>query len=140
MRSIVVANLVTCVAHGAFAQSAAAPAFEVASVKPSKAEEGRFHWTSKNDNLDVPNLPLRTVILAAYEIKDYQLTGPDWLASVRFDIAAKAPSLTKDDEMPARMQALLADRFHLTVRRETKPMAAYALVVAKGGQKIHRVE
>lgn len=127
-------------ALGAFAQSATAPVFEVASIKPSKAEEGHSSWTSRHGNLDMHNMSLRAIILAAYDIKDYQLTGPDWLEKERFDIVAKAPSVTEDGAMPRLMQGLLADRFHLAVHRETKPVPAYALVIAKGGLKIHEVE
>lgn len=141
MRTICVLGMIVFAACGAFGQSPAAPsAFEVASVKPSKAEEGHSSWTSRLGNLDMHNVTLRTVILAAYEIKGYQLVGPDWLDTERFDIAAKASSVTQDDQLPPLMQALLAERFHLAVHRETKSMPAYALVVAKNGLKIHAAE
>lgn len=142
MRTITSAlSLIVCAASGGFGQSPAAPpAFDVASVKPSRAEEGHSSWTSRLGNLDMHIVTLRAVILAAYEIKGYQLMGPDWLEKERFDIVAKAPFVTQDDQLPALVQALLAERFHLAVHREAKSMPAYALVVAKNGLKIHAVE
>ncbi|HEY2017295.1 MAG TPA: TIGR03435 family protein [Bryobacteraceae bacterium] len=134
-------TLVVGAAYGGFGQTpAASPVFEVASIKPSHAEEGHSHWRSKLGNLEMENVTLRECILAAYEVKDYQLSGPDWLAKERFDIVAKAPSVTSNKQFPAAMQTLLAERFHLAVHRETKPTPAYALVVAKGGIKMHQVE
>jgi uncharacterized protein (TIGR03435 family) len=35
------------------------------------------------------------------------------------------------------LQALLADRFKLTLHRETKPLGVYVLVIAKNGPKLH---
>lgn len=120
--------------------SGQSPAFEVASIKPSSSEEGHSHWRSGEGKLNMSNVSLREIILAAYKIKSHQLVGPDWLEKERFDIVAKAPSRMKDEELPAMMRALLAERFHLAVHRDKKQMAAYALVVAKGGLKIHPVE
>jgi uncharacterized protein (TIGR03435 family) len=90
----------------------------------------------------------------AYDIRDYQLSGgPAWTASQRYDILAKnlkndselgtAPKTTATeggnsvtDSIRLRLQALLADRFHLRLRREMKEMSAYALVVGKNGLKL----
>jgi len=116
------------------------PAFEVASIKPSNAEEGHSHWRSGEGKLNMSNVSLRAIIAAAYEIKDYQLVGPEWLEKERFDIVAKTPAGANDEQFPAMMRALLAERFHLATHRDKKSMAAYALVVAKGGLKIHPVE
>jgi uncharacterized protein (TIGR03435 family) len=38
------------------------------------------------------------------------------------------------------LQALLAERFKLVIRRETKHQSVYALVVAKGGPKLNESE
>ena len=38
------------------------------------------------------------------------------------------------------LQTLLADRFKLKIRRETKEMPVYALVVAKGGPKLQKAD
>jgi uncharacterized protein (TIGR03435 family) len=126
--------VLVCLLLGSLAQ------FEVASIKPSSAEEGHSSWNSRHGNLDMRNMSLKAIILAAYGIKDYQYSGPDWLEKERFDISAKAPGIVEDDQMLLAMQALLVERFHLAVHRESKPTAAYVLVVAKGGPKLHEVK
>ena len=75
--------------------------------------------------------------MRAYDIQDFQLEGPDWMANVRFDIAAKYPPVdSTKDQRTLMLQSLLAERFHLVVHRQTKEMPAYALVVAKNGPKL----
>jgi uncharacterized protein (TIGR03435 family) len=81
-------------------------------------------------------MPLRWYIHYAYTVKEAQVTGPDWLASERFDVVAKLPAGSTPDQIPAMLQALLADRFKLTLHKEAKESSVYALVVAKGGAKV----
>jgi uncharacterized protein (TIGR03435 family) len=72
------------------------------------------------------------------------LDGPPWLGSTRFDVQATADinqvkGLTdqQDHDLKRRMvQALLADRFHLKLHRETRAMPAYDLILVKGGAKL----
>jgi uncharacterized protein (TIGR03435 family) len=54
----------------------------------------------------------------------------------RFDILAKMPEGASKEKVPEMLQALLADRFKMTVHRETKELPAYALVVGKNGSKL----
>jgi uncharacterized protein (TIGR03435 family) len=124
-----------CASCCIFSQTAP-PAFEAASIKlnttgstsgGSKGSEGQVVFT---------NVPLRRLILRAYGIQDFELVGPDWMANVRFDIAAKYPADSTSEQRPLMLQNLLAERFHLAVHRTTKEMPAYALVVAKNGPKL----
>ena len=73
--------------------------------------------------------------------------GPSWVRTERFEIQAVLPdgapaySLTQflNGETPrleAMLRTMLAERFKLTVRRETKDVPLYALVVAKGRAKV----
>jgi len=80
------------------------------------------------------------VIRWAYSVKDYQVTGPDWLATQRYDIAAKAEASLSDKQLMAMLQALLAERFKLAIHRETKERTVYELVIGKNGPKLHEVE
>ena len=125
----------------AFAQTpAAAPAFEVASIKPAVPPNpadvmaGKLHVGMKTDGarVDIGFLSLADLIRIAYSIKPYQLTGPDWMSGPRFDIVAKMPEGSSQDQVPAMLQALLAERFKLAVHRDSKEHSVYALVVAKG--------
>jgi uncharacterized protein (TIGR03435 family) len=81
-------------------------------------------------------MALRELIATAYKVKGYQITGPDWLTSQRFDIVAKLPDGASKDDVPQMLQALLEERFKMTVHRETKENPVLALVVGKGGPKL----
>ena len=77
------------------------------------------------------------MIELAYGVRDYQLDGPDWLNSVRFDIAAKPPPGYQHAQLQPLLRNLLADRFKLIVRHDSKQVSGYALVIAKSGAKLH---
>jgi uncharacterized protein (TIGR03435 family) len=127
--------------YGAYGQTAPAPpAFEVASVRPNKSSDGSSTFNTSNGSVHSTNCSLRDFIRWAFNVKDYQIAGPDWLSSQRFDIVAKAPSPDTDDQLMAMLQELLAERFKLAIHRETKEGAAYALVVGKNGLKLKEVE
>jgi uncharacterized protein (TIGR03435 family) len=85
------------------------------------------------------NATMKQLIQLAYKeiVSDEYLTrGPDWLDSDRFDLVAKAPPNTSADTERVMIQPVLAQRFHLSIHREQKAMAAYALVAGKRGPKL----
>src|SRR5580658_3794941 len=59
--------------------------------------------------------------------------GPAWLEMKQFDLIAKVPEHTKHAETREMLRELLAERFHLVVHKDTKPMPAYA-ITAPGKQ------
>jgi len=126
----------------AFSQTAPArPEFEVASVKPSVEADTPMGNINRGLHIDgamvsFNGMPLRWYIHYAYTVKETQVTGPDWLASARFDIVAKLPAGAKREQIPDMLQALLADRFKLTLHKESKESSVYALVVTKAGAKM----
>ena len=73
----------------------------------------------------------------AYDVKNYQLIGPDWTVFDHFDITAKLPAGTGQDQVRAMLQNLLLDRFHMTIYREKRDLSVYALTVGKGGLKLN---
>jgi uncharacterized protein (TIGR03435 family) len=115
----------------------ARPAFEVASIKANKSgakaainiTPGRFTCTS---------LPLRYIIKNAYRIlQDVNLQGgPEWVNSESFDIVANTDQAATKDQMWVMLQSLLAERFKLVLRHETRQMPVYMLVAAKSGPKL----
>jgi uncharacterized protein (TIGR03435 family) len=123
---------------------AAAPAFEVASVKPSPPLDvnaimsGKMHVGMKTDaaRVDIGFMSLADLIRIAYRVKPYQISGPDWMGAQRFDIQAKMPDGASTDQVPEMLQALLADRFKLVLHRDTTEHPVYALIVGKGGSKL----
>ena len=86
------------------------------------------------------NVTLKSAIRWAYHVMDYQVKGPDWINFERFDITAKAAGPAPDDQLRLMLQPLLAERFKLTLHKETKELPAYLLLPAKGGVKFHESE
>jgi uncharacterized protein (TIGR03435 family) len=85
-------------------------------------------------------LSLADLVRTAYRMKPYQVTGPEWMSSVRFDIMAKLPEGASKDKVPEMLQTLLADRFKMVSHREDKEHPAYALLVGKGGPKLKEAD
>jgi uncharacterized protein (TIGR03435 family) len=115
------------------------PEFEVASIKPSPAQISNTAAVGVHVDgaqLRCNYLALKDYIGVAYKVKPTQITGPDWVSTDRFDIAAKIPDGVKRDQVPEMLQALLEDRFQLKFHRETKDFPVYGLVAVKGGLKI----
>jgi len=134
------------IASVAFAQTPAAPlAFDVASVKlgtvdSAKILAGQQHIGLKveGNRVDIGISSLSELIGMAYKVKYYQVQGPDWLSPTgqRFDILAKMPEGATKDQAPEMLQALLAERFKLTLHRTSKETQVYALVIGKNGLKM----
>jgi uncharacterized protein (TIGR03435 family) len=124
-----------------FAAGAAAqkPAFEVATIKPSK-ESVKFEHDGKTtfsgDTLVMQDVSVNTCIKLAYHVQDRQIAGPDWLTSDHFDVTAKSDSPVDEDTMKQMLQTLLADRFALRFHREPREMKAIILTAASGGAKL----
>jgi uncharacterized protein (TIGR03435 family) len=81
-------------------------------------------------------MTLKQVIATAYKVKEYQVSGPAWLATERFDIVARMPEGSGKDDAPAMLRSLLEERFKLGTHMETQEHPVYALVVGKGGAKL----
>jgi uncharacterized protein (TIGR03435 family) len=86
------------------------------------------------------NQTLKRLVERAYNVKPFQVTGPEWMENVRFDITAKYPENSRNEDRPAMLRTLLEDRFKLAAHSETKQLPGYELVVAKSGLKIKPVE
>jgi uncharacterized protein (TIGR03435 family) len=114
-----------------------AQTFEVASVKPNATGSGHSDIDVDGNLLRMNNVTLRACITWAYRTTDSQVSGPEWLTSERFDIVAKSESGKPQPEM---LKAVLEERFKLEVHRETKELTEYALVLAKNGPKLKKVE
>lgn len=92
--------------------------------------------TSDPGRISYSNSMLRRVLLLAYDVKNYQLMGPEWLDTLRFDITATVPEGATKEQFQAMLRDLLATRFKMTVHWESKELPIYALLVAKNGPKI----
>ncbi len=113
----------------------AGASFEVASIRPNVSGEGGSYSSTQSGRFIGRNLTLRDLIEHAYGVMEWQISGPTWILSDRFDVTAKPPAGTSGDQFEAMMQNLLAERFKLQIHREQRERAVYALVVAKTGLK-----
>ena len=106
--------------------------FDVASVKLNTSGNGRASQMQRPDGFTATNQTLRTLISIAYDVPLFRLSGgPDWTASERFDVAAKADHRITTDERRQMLRTLLEDRFMLKIRHETHEARIYALRLAR---------
>jgi uncharacterized protein (TIGR03435 family) len=124
------------------------PVFEVATIKPAApSPDGHTHINyPQGDNFSAINITLLSLMQWTYNMPEKQiLNGPSWLSSNRFDIQAKADPTDQTKHLTSEqnhdikrhmVQNLFADRFHLKLHQETRPMPAYDLVLAKGGSRL----
>jgi bla regulator protein blaR1 len=114
------------------------PQFEVASIKPAAPDQrGMFIRDSPGGRLNISNMPLKEMVIIAWRIQPFQLSGgPAWIESARYDISAKPDHSPKEGEVSLMLQSLLADRFQLKIHHETKELPIYGLIVANKDGKL----
>jgi uncharacterized protein (TIGR03435 family) len=126
----------------AFAQEQPRLSFEVASVKPSRPDGQLLMRLEPGGRYIMNNLTLKLLIANAYAVPEPRISGgPGWRDSDRFDIEARVgiaipPWPDSMQQLSQMLQSMLADRFKLTVHRETREEPVYELVAAKGGAKL----
>lgn len=151
MKPIVLSGLLLSIPLLALGQPAAAPSFEVASVKLHTFPPGTFGF-GPGPGGDAANIRIigngvtigqstfTRLVMAAYDVKDFQIAGvPAILGRDQFyDIAAKVEGEDTPvlERVRLMLQTLLADRFQLRLHRETKELSVYDLVVGKNGPKL----
>jgi uncharacterized protein (TIGR03435 family) len=119
-----------------------APVFEVASVKfATTGQYGVDFRVYPGGRLSVRDMGLGQIILRAFQIKRYQLSGgPVWLwdygLEACYDIEAKAAADASREQVMAMLRTLLAERFRLKTHREAHEGTVYSLEVGKGGPKL----
>jgi uncharacterized protein (TIGR03435 family) len=119
------------------------PSFEAASVKPAPPPAGRamlIHMGGDPGRVSYQNVTLKQLLTKAYGVKEYQVSGPAWIDTERYDVTATMPEKTPKESVERMLQNLLAERFQLKLHRESKEAPVYALVVAKGGPKLKKSE
>ncbi len=144
MRQVLFAGITVFACVGAFGQAAENLTFEVASVKPAAPPpDGRMFFgsrggpgTSDPGQITWTNATLKTLLTIAYDVKNYQVSGPGWLDTERYDIIAKVPEGATKKQVGVMWQNLLKERFGVIVHHESKEFQVSELVVAKGGAKL----
>ena len=124
--------------------------YEGVSIRPNHSTTALTPFMEfRPDGFTASNVTLQMLIQQAYRVEDYQIAGaPAWLDRDRYDVEAKvddslADELSKGEadrlsvEQQPMLFELLADRFLLSVHRETRELPVYVLVMAKNGSKLH---
>jgi uncharacterized protein (TIGR03435 family) len=108
--------------------------FEVASIKPS-APDSRGSDVDRDGNLlRMRNVTLKRCITRAYGVSAAQVMGgPKWVDTQTYDIEAKADPSVTDDQVNTMLQSLLANRFALSLHKETRQLSGYAMTVGAKG-------
>ena len=135
------------------------PTFDVASVKVSATPAGRGGpggpgrhgggggrggrgspiggpGTNDPSRIRFNFATIKALLVYAYGVQAYQVSGPAFLDSERFDIEGRMPADTTRDQVNLMLQNLLADRFGVKLHRATKELPMYSMVVSKGGTKL----
>lgn len=138
--------LVSLGAPSAFGQSTsqAKPEFEVASVRPAAPQTGAGVFvgvrggpgTQDPTRISYVNESLRNLLTEACAVRAWQVSGPDWIDTERYDITAKVAEGVTKDQVRAMLQQLLADRFKTVLRHEPRDFPVFELTVAKSGAKL----
>lgn len=123
--------------------TAAGPAFDVASIKPSDPAARRMSVDAMSGGkLTARSVSLSWLVQFAWHLESYQLSGgPGWMSTSRYDVIARAEDPSAgNDRIRLMTQTLLADRFALKVHTESKELPIYRMVVAaKAGKELHKV-
>lgn len=131
-------------------QAAAPPTlrFDVVSIKENRSglPRGVLEISPGGDRVVVSNSPMYRIIGFAFDRQrsDLIVGIPDWAREERWDIEAKVAisdlaafhALTFGQQK-AMLQSLLIERCNMQIHSGKKEVPVYALVVAKGGSKMH---
>lgn len=130
----------------AFPQTKGKLEFEVASIKANPPQTG-FHFgndavVSGGPGTTDPGIfrcskcTLSALILKAFRLQAYQLPGKSALPETTYEVMARVPAQTTEEDFSTMLQNLLRERFGLVAHFQQKTMKGYHLVVAKGGAKL----
>ncbi len=129
-----------------FAGSAFPQTFEVASVKPSPPVKPgeRVYFGPARGGPGTPDPGQITwtyarfldLLMTAYDVKNYQISGPGWLADERYDVIVRVPAGATKEQVRVMWQNLLAERFGLMLHHEAREFRVDELAIGKGGAKL----
>jgi uncharacterized protein (TIGR03435 family) len=147
-RTIAMTAVLALASTGVYGQAVTgSPHFEVASIKLAKPVAGGESVRGDPGRIDYRQIHLKELILRAYGVPLYQVVWPEWLSdragrgspasSAYYDVVATIPAGTPKEQVPLMLRTLLAERLKLTVHREERDLPVYAMLVAKGGVRMH---
>lgn len=136
LKTFIVVSFVT---GNVFCQSAKSPsAFVMVDIRAAKLnDQVTTLGILPNGHIYFRNTSLRKIIASAYNLdEDLVSGGPDWLDSERLDLVARTSPSISPAERLSMLQALLAERFKLTIHHSPKVTWVYSLTLGKNGPKL----
>jgi uncharacterized protein (TIGR03435 family) len=124
--------------------ASAQPRFETASARPVEKFVGNFPirrivggpGTESPGRIEYREMSLKDLLFNAFRVQFFQLRTQSWMEDVFFDVRATVPAGATRDDVAQMLQGLLAERFKLKIRRETRDVRGYVMTVAKEGAKV----
>lgn len=109
------------------------PSFEAVSVKVNRSGfPGGLTDFRAGGQFTATNESLLQLIRVAYNVSVNRIVGgPDWLTSERFDVEARADADVPIEQSRLMLRAMLADRFTLRARIDTREMPTFTLVLSR---------
>lgn len=129
-------------------RSPAAEEFEVASVRLNTLRRPPINSIDlnvlramplnvQNGRFSLQGAPLALLVELAYGATPFQVVGgPSWVRTDRYDVEARTDASSTWVEMQPMLKSLLAERFKLVVKRETRALPLYELVRTDGATKL----
>jgi len=98
-------------------------------------------YPESQNEITYRHFTLRKILLRAYNLQDFQITGPPSMNAVPYNVAATAPVGTTKDQFQVMLENLLAEQIHLVVHVDKRDFPiAYTLLVAEGGAKLQKTD
>jgi uncharacterized protein (TIGR03435 family) len=116
--------------------------FEVATLKHA-VTDGRPGDIPRNmddspGHFAMHNVPLRYALEWAFDLKDFELSGPDWIKGPdeRYEIVGRSSGPATEAQIRQMLQSLLVERLALKTHRETRELPVYVLIPGKSPAKV----
>ena len=136
------AALVVLILSGAVGRLSA-QSFDAASVKAADPASQGGGVMRVPGRLFYRNWDLRRLLMEAYDVRDFQIVGPDWLIAAdqfhgggRYVVNATFPAGTSKGDVHRMLQSLLVERFSLKTHFERREQPVYVLTVGPAGLKL----
>jgi uncharacterized protein (TIGR03435 family) len=118
------------------AEAGAAAGRAAATSQPAPASP-IFGIRTQSGGRFLAGASLKRFIANAYEVNDYQIDGgPKWVTSDYFEITANAGADATPADIRSMLRSLLAERFALRLRRDTREAQTHVLTMARPDERL----
>ena len=101
------------------------PAWKEFSIGPPTGKNTR----TTREGMEGAGVPFLRIVSRAYNVPEYLILGPPWMASERYTLTAL---VSDPQDFEGLMQKELADRFHLVAHREKQSLPVFVLQAIPG--------